>query len=182
MAMTTLIRALWGTLLLTIVALAAASSAQAAAVRQIEIHALRAPDGSRLALEAQSNGDVLLRPSKPSLFRQRWVQESSPFGGVTFRNQGTLACLRDHSPVTDGGRNLRAGSCNDLIGGRQRWKFASGSIGNTGQQLINQGTGLLPLVFTDDFNQFDVTTALKSFAEKFPNNSEWRMPLVGTTS
>ena len=167
--------------LAAIALLATAPTAQAASVRQIEINALRAPDGSRLALEAQPDGNVLLKPSKPTLFRQRWVQEPSAFGGVSFRNQGTFACLRDASP-TNGGRNLVAGSCTDQAAGRQRWKFATGSTANTGVQLINQATGLLPLVFTDDFNQFDVTTAVKSFAEKFPGNSEWRLPLVGSTS
>jgi hypothetical protein len=161
--------------------LVTAASAQAAPIRQIQINTLRAPDGSRLVLEAQFDGNVLLQPAKTGFARQQWVQENSSFGGVTFRNQGFASqCLRDESPTN--GRNLRVGSCFDLIGGRQRWKFAAGSTANTGVQLVNQATNLVPLVFTDDFNQFDITTALKGFASLFPDSSEWRLAQVGNTA
>jgi len=162
--------------------LATAVSAQAAPIRQIQINTLRAPDGSKLVLEAQSDKNVFLRPAKAGFARQQWVQESSSFGGATFRNVGVFnQCLRDQSP-TNGQRNLQVGSCTDLIGGRQRWKFATGSIANTGSRLINQGTGLIPFVYIDDFNQFDVTTAVASLGNSFPDASEWRLPKVGDTA
>jgi hypothetical protein len=69
---------------------ATAASAQAAPVRQIQLNAIKGPGGAKLVLEAQSNKLVKLVPAQSGNLRQHWVQESSSFGGATFRNLGVF--------------------------------------------------------------------------------------------
>lgn len=158
--------------------LPAVANAQGPVTRNIQLNALRAPDGSKLVLEAQTDKSIKLVPVKANNLRQRWVQESSSFGGVTFRNVGVFnQCLRDTGPQSQN-QNLRVGSCTDLIAGRQRWKFRTGSVGNTGVQIQNQATGRVVMQFISDFTDFDVEMLPLSLANSFPNSSEWRLPAV----
>jgi hypothetical protein len=161
--------------------IATAASAQAAPVRQIQLNAIKGPGGAKMVLEAQSNKLIKLVPAQSGNLRQQWVQESSPFGGATFRNLGVFnQCLRDTGPQFQN-QNLQVGSCTDQLGGRQRWMFRTGSVGNTGVQIQNVATGRVVMQFISDFTDFDVEALPKSLGDSFPNSSEWRLPQVGTT-
>jgi hypothetical protein len=173
-------RALFALALALLALVATAASAQAAPVRQIQLNAIKGPGGAKMVLEAQSNKLVKLVPAQAGNLRQQWVQESSSFGGVTFRNLGVFnQCLRDTGPQTQN-QNLQVGSCTDLIAGRQRWKFRTGSVANTGVQIQNVATSRVIVQFISDFTDFDVDVFTKSFGDAFPNSSEWRLPRVGT--
>jgi hypothetical protein len=78
-----------------------------------------------------------------------------------------------------GNQNLQVGSCADQLGGRQRWMFRTGSVGNTGVQIQNVATSRVVMHFISDFTDFDVEALPKSLGDSFPNSSEWRLPRIG---
>jgi hypothetical protein len=158
---------------------ATAASAQAAPVRQIQLNAIKGPGGAKMVLEAQSNKLVKLVPAQSGNLRQQWVQESSSFGGATFRNLGVFnQCLRDTGPQSQN-QNLQVGSCTDQLGGRQRWMLRTGSIANTGVQIQNVATSRVIVQYISDLTDFDVDVFTTSFGDAFPNSSEWRLPRIG---
>jgi hypothetical protein len=152
--------------------LAAAASAQAAPVRQIQLNV----GTPKLALEAQFDQSVKLVPSNSSQARQRWV-EVDHGTTVSFRNQGTLQCLREVSPQSPTQLDLlKVGSCTDLNTGLPRWQFRTGSIANSGVQIQNAATGRVIM------SLFDTPVLVPKFTgDQSPNFSEWRLPKVGET-
>jgi hypothetical protein len=154
--------------------LAAAASAQAAPIRQIQLNVGTAPNGAKLALEAQPDKTVKLVPSNPNNPRQRWVETdlgtTSSYRVEAVLNGTINQCLREF-PGSGDISELKVASCNT---GLKRWQLRTGSIANTGVQIQNADTGRVIMSF------FGAPVVLpKSIGDSVPDLSEWRLPMVG---
>ena len=133
--------------------------------------------GEDYAMQANtSTGRVELVPRNAANFRQRWVMQTSSFGGRTFNLLGTNACLAAPSNAVDGSVAVLA-SCNSLGEGRIRWNLRTGIPGNGASQLVNVNAGLLPMpnFFSSDSS---VRLGTQANADSVGSFAEWRFEVV----